>query len=151
NRGTAESGVSSCVPAALLKTLDEEELEPEERVQRCQADARQYLEVKPEIAWSRAQQAITLLGRPGSLAGINDETARRAAYLTLAEVCFTLGLRNTRLASELGRPDFFVEAYRAAINARRPGLAAILECIGRVHRAGLEDRLQALVVLAQIL
>src|SRR4029077_9783539 len=140
NGGDVEGGVSSCVPAALLKTLDEDELDPEERVQRCQADARQFLEVKPEIAWSRAQQAITLLGRPGSLASVTDEAARVAAYLTLAEVCFILGLRNARLAPELGRPDLFSEAYRAAISARRIGLAAIMDVIGRVHRAVAENR-----------
>jgi hypothetical protein len=66
NGGDVESGVSSCVSAALLKTLEEDELDAEERVQRCQKDARQYLDVKPEIAWSRAQQAITLLGRLGA-------------------------------------------------------------------------------------
>jgi hypothetical protein len=146
-----ESGVSSCVPAALLKTLEEDELDPEERVQRCQADARQYLQVKPEIAWSRAQQAITLLGQPGSMASVDDEAARVAAYLTLAEVCFTLGLRNTRLAAELGRPDLFVEARRSAASARRFGLATIIDAIGRVHRVTAENRLAALVEFAQIL
>ena len=151
NGGDVESGVSSCVPAALLKTLDEDELDPEERVQRCQADARQYLQVKPEIAWSRAQQAITLLGRAGSMAAVADEAARDAAYLTLAEVCFTLGLRNTRLAAELGRPDLFVEARRAATSARRLGLASIIDAIGRVHRVTAENRLPALVEFAQIL
>ena len=44
NGGAVESGVSSCVPAALFKAVDEDELDPEERVQRCQADARQYLQ-----------------------------------------------------------------------------------------------------------
>lgn len=151
NGGDVESGVSSCVPAALLKTLDEDELDPEERVQRCQADARQFLQVKPDMAWSRAQQAITLLGRPGSLAAVTDEEARAAAYLTLAEVCFILGLGNMRLAPELGRPDLFAEAYRAAISARRLGLAAIMDVIGRVHRAVAENRLPALVELAQAL
>ena len=142
NGGDVESGVSSCVPAALLKSLEEDELDPEERVQRCQADARQYLQVKPEIAWSRAQQAITLLGQPGSLAAVTDEAARNAAYLTLAEVCFTLGLRNTRLAAELGKPDLFEEAHRAA---------AIIDGIGRVRRSAAESRLTALVAFAQIL
>ena len=145
-----ESGVSSCVPAALLKTLDEDELDPEERVQRCQADARQFLQVKPEIAWSRAQQAITLLGRPGSLASVTDESARNAAWLTLAEVCFTLGIRNIRLPAELGRPDLFQEAHRAAGSARRFGLAAVIDIIGRVYRVPAESRLQALVDLAQV-
>ena len=36
NGGDVESGVSSCVPAALVKTLEEDELDAEERVQRCQ-------------------------------------------------------------------------------------------------------------------
>jgi hypothetical protein len=151
NGGEVESGVSSCVPAALLKSLGEEELDAEERVQRCQADARQYLAVKPEIAWSRAQQAVTLLGRPGSLGAVTDEAARHGAYLTLAEICFTLGFRDARLAPELGRPDLFLEASRAAVGGRRVGLASILDAIGRVHRAAVENRLQALVELADIL
>jgi hypothetical protein len=139
------------VPAALLKTLEEDELDAEERVQRCQADARQYLQVKPEIAWSRAQQAVTLLGQPGSIAAVTDEAARNSAYLTLAEICFTLGLRNTKLPAELGKPDLFVEAHKAAVGARRPGLAAIIESIGKVHRASFENSLHALVSFAQIL
>ncbi len=151
NGGHAETGVASCVPAALLRTLEEDELDAEERVQRCQADARQFLDVKPEIAWSRAQQAITLLGRPGSLAAVTDEAARNSAFLTVAEICFILGLRNARLASELGRPDLFSEAYRAAASANRFGLAAMIDVIGRLHRATSENRLHALVDLAQIL
>jgi len=103
------------------------------------------------MAWSRAQQAITLLGRPGSLAAITDEAARSAAYLTLAEICFILGLRNTRLAPELGRPDLFAEAHRAAVSARRFGLASIINVIGRAHRAVAENRVYALVDLAHTL
>ncbi|HEY3938901.1 MAG TPA: hypothetical protein VGL97_15830 [Bryobacteraceae bacterium] len=151
NGRNVETGVASCVPAALLKTLEEDDLDPEERVQRCQADARQYLEVKPDVAWSRAQQAITLLGRSGSLAAVTDGAARNAAFLTLAEVCFILGLRNARLAPELGRPDLFNEAYRAAVCATRLGLAQIIEAIGQLHRASGENRLHALVDLAHIL
>lgn len=151
NGGGLEGGVSSCVPAALLKTLEEDELDLEERIQRCQADARQYLEVKPEIAWSRAQQAVTLLGRPGLPAAIADEAARSAANLTLAEVCFSLGFRNIRLAAELGRPDLFMESYRAAVSAQRIGLAAIIGSIHRVSLTSSEGRLQALVDLAQTL
>ncbi len=151
NGGLVESGVSSCVPAALLKAIEEDELDAEERVQRCQADARQYLEVKPEIAWSRAQQAVTLLGPLSSPMAVTDQAARDAAHLTLAEICFTLGFRSTRLAAELGRPDPFAEACRAANNARRFGLAAIMDAIGRVHRAAPHDRLQSLGELAQVL
>jgi len=151
NGGLVESGVSSCVPAALLKAIEEDELDAEERVQRCQADARQYLEVKPEIAWSRAQQAVTLLGPVSSPMGVTDQAARDAAHLTLAEICFALGFRGTRLAPQLGRPDPFAEACRAANNARRFGLAIIMDAIGRVHRAAPHDRLQTLAELAQIL
>jgi hypothetical protein len=151
NGRNREGGVAACVPAALLKTLDEDELDAEERVQRCQTDARQFLDVRPEIAWSRAQQAVTLLGRPGTLTAITDEAARQAAYLTLAEVCFVLGLRNARLAPELGRPDLFQEAARAASNAGRFGLSAMLDAIGRLHRAKIDQHLQALVDVAQML
>jgi hypothetical protein len=151
NGGLVESGVSSCVPAALFKAIEEDELDPEERVQRCQVDARQYLEVKPEIAWSRAQQAVTLLGPVSSPIAVTDQAARDAAHLTLAEICFTLGVRGTRLAPELGRPDPFAEACRAATNARRLGLATIMDVIGRVYRAALQDRLQTLGELAQVL
>jgi hypothetical protein len=151
NGGPVESGVSSCVPAALLKSLEENELDLEERIQRCQADARQYLQVKPEIAWSRAQQAVTLLGPVSSPVAVTDEATRDAVYLTLAEICFTLGIRNTRLAPELGRPDPFYEASRAAYSARCYGLGAIISAVGRVHRAGHESRIQTLVQLAQVL
>jgi hypothetical protein len=151
NGSEFEDGVSSCVPQALLKALEEDELDPEERVQRCQVDARQFLQVKPEVAWSRAQQAVTLLGTPGSLMAVTDEAARQAAYLTLAEVCFILALRNTRLPSELGRPDLFLEASRAARSARRYRLASTLDSVSRVHRAAAENRLQALVELADAL
>ena len=146
--GRELGGVASCVPAALLKSLAEDDLDSEERVLRCQTDARQYLDVKPEMAWSRAQQAITLLGRPGTLSSVSDETARRTAYLTLAEVCFTLGIRNARLPAELGRPDLFVEAHRAAVSARRFGLAALLQLMGHLHRSTAENRLYTLVDLA---
>ncbi|MGA7412851.1 MAG: hypothetical protein WBW33_20415 [Bryobacteraceae bacterium] len=151
NGGDRESGVSTCLPAAVLKTLDEDELDAEERVQRCQVDARQFLQAKPDMAWSRAQQAVTLLGRLGSLAAVTDPAARSAAHLTLAEVCFVLGLRNTRLASELGRPDLFLEASKAAISALRPGLAALIEVIGRIQRATPDNRLHALVELMHTL
>ncbi len=58
------AGVAPCVPAALLKTLEEDDLDPEERVQRCRADARQFLEFKPEIAWSQSAAGGHLAGPP---------------------------------------------------------------------------------------
>ncbi|MGH9432339.1 MAG: hypothetical protein ACRD3T_12435 [Terriglobia bacterium] len=151
NGDSLDGGISSSVPAAVLKTLEEDELDAEERVQRCQADARQYLEIKPEMAWSRAQQAVTLLGRPGEQAAVTDESARAATYLTLAEICFILGFRNARLAAELGRPDLFAEARRAASNAGRYGLASVIQAVEQVHRASAENRLQALGGLAHVL
>jgi hypothetical protein len=151
NGGQPAVGVAACVPAALLKTLEEDQLDPEERVQRCQMDARQYLQVRPEMAWSRAQQAVTLLGPPGSLAAVADQATRDTAYLTLAEICFCLGMRNSHLPAELGRPDLFAEARDAAVNARRPGLADIVAAIGRVHRAPFQERLNPLAELAQTL
>jgi hypothetical protein len=61
---------------ALRASLEEEELEIEERVQRCQKDARQFIDVKPDLAWSRAQQAVVtcqskplIEGRRMSLSG----------------------------------------------------------------------------------
>jgi hypothetical protein len=149
NRGSSEGNVSSSVPGALLKTIEEEDLDPDERVQRCQADARQFLDAKPEMAWSRAQQAVTLLGRPGSPAAVVDPGARAAAHLTVAEICYSLALRNARLPAELGRPDLFEEARNAAGAAGQYGLAAILACIGRVHRTLPGDRLQLLAELAE--
>ncbi len=151
NGGDRESGVAPCVSAALLKTLEEDQFDLEERVQRCQADARQYLEVRPEIAWSRAQQAVTLLGPPGALAAVTDEAARETAYLTLAEICFSLGIREVRLPPELGKPNLFQEACSAADHAGRLGLADMIGAIGGVQRAYPEDRLQALAALAETL
>ncbi len=151
NGGPHESGVSSCVPSALTKTLEEDQLDPEERIQRCQTDARQYLEVRPEMAWSRAQQAVTLLGRPGSPAAIESQSLRDSTYLTLAEICFCLGIRNASLPPELGRPDLFDESHSAAMQARRLGLAAVIRDIGRVHHAAGPERVGRLGDLAQTL
>ena len=120
NGAYQEGLVSSAVPTAIMKTLEEEELDTEERVQRCQADARQYLDIKPEMAWSRAQQAVTLLGRPGLPTAVADQTVRNTAYLTLAEICFLLGVRRTPLPAELGKPDLFAEAEQAAVSRPPP-------------------------------
>ena len=149
NGGPVQHGVSSCVPSALMKTLEEEELDLEERIQRCQIDARQFLEIKPEMAWSRAQQAVTLLGRIGMQAAIMDPAARQSAYLTLAEVCFTLGIRNTRLAPELGNPDLFESASIAAARALKPNLGIVISTIGMVHRASANTKMDPLLELAQ--
>ncbi len=149
--GAIDSEISSCVPAALLTALAEEELDLEERIQRCQEDARQFLGVKPDVAWSRAHQAVTLLGPLGSPSSVMDLSVRNAAYLTLAEICFAIGMRNVRLAPELGRPDPFHEAFRAALNGGRIGLAECLSAIGEVRRAAVESRLDAMETLVRTL
>jgi len=152
NEELLQAPVSPCIPAALRTALEEEQLDLEERVQRCQSDARQYLSVRPEIAWSRAQQAVALLGEArGGPAMVKDEALRRAARLTLAEVCFALAVREAPLAPELGHPDLYAEAARAAGRAGRHGLAVVIRQIGEVERADSAKRLTALGHLAESL
>ncbi len=148
NAYVLEKSISNCVPSALLKTLEEEQLDLEERIQRCQQDARQYLGVRPEMAWSRAQQAVALLGAPGSPAAITDEAVRRAAHLTLSEVCFVLGFRKTKFPPELGRPHLFHEAAHAAAAVRNFALSNVIVAIGKVQEANLANRLEALLEMA---
>jgi tetratricopeptide (TPR) repeat protein len=143
---SGQHAFSPSVPEALLRALEEEQLDLDERIQRCQIDARQFLAVRPEIAWSRAQQAVALLGDPQNPHAIQDKAVRRAAGETLAEICFCLGVRGAHLPPELGRPDLFNEAARAC---RRPNLAAVIGGIGRVLRADRQERLLALGDLAQ--
>ncbi|MCW5981206.1 MAG: hypothetical protein KIT09_24195 [Bryobacteraceae bacterium] len=149
--GSGGGPVSPSIPAAVLTALEEDQLDLEERVQRCQTDARQYLEVRPEIAWSRAQQAVTLLGRPDSPACVTDEALRRAAHLTLAEICICLAMRGAKLPAELGRPDLFDHAWWAASSAGRRGMAAVIKEIETVERAAPASRLNAVVHLSQTL
>ena len=129
-----DNEVSPAIPATLLKTLEEELLDPEERVRLCEIDARQFLDVKPEIAWARAKQAVSLLGRFGEKQSVSDVTVRRSANLTLAEVAFTLAMRETKLSAELGHPNLFDEAVRAARLADRMMLAVLLHDIGEIRR-----------------
>ncbi|MBI3471446.1 MAG: hypothetical protein HY013_08820 [Candidatus Solibacter usitatus] len=126
--------VSPVIPAVVLKTLEEELLDPEERVRLCEADARQFLDVKPEMAWSRAKQAVLLLGVEGQRLAITDETVQRSAHLTLAQVSFCLAYRRVRLPAELGHPDLFEEARQNARRAGKAGLAAIFEAITDLER-----------------
>lgn len=141
--------VASCVPAVILKTLEEDELDPEERLQRCQEDARQYLHVRPELAWSRARQAVNQLS-DGAVALKERDPLSRAAWQTLAEVCFVLGFRRTQLPPEVGHPDLWREAAEAC-RAGTPDMGSVIRCIGRVLNANYENRLSELVQLAQIL
>ena len=101
-----EDPVWPVVPAVLLKTLQEEALDVEERVRLCESDARQFLEAKPALSWSRARQAVALLGEPGGKFSVTDPAARKSAHLTLCQVAFTLAFRRVSLPAEMGRHGF---------------------------------------------
>jgi tetratricopeptide (TPR) repeat protein len=134
---------------ALRKCLDEEELEVEERIQRCQRDARQLVSVKPDLAWSRAHQAVALLGVAGDLGAVTDPAAREAAQLTLSEVCFQLAFRKRALSPELGRPDLYGQAAEAARNAGKPRLAYALRSISAEQTATGSDHLNRIAAVVQ--
>jgi hypothetical protein len=125
---------------ALRACLDEGELVVEERVQRCQADARQFVSVKPDLAWSRANQAVALLGS-GFDAVVVDKEARVAAYLCLAEISFQLASRGKKLSPELGNRDLYEHAAVAAALAGKNHLAATIRTVGRVGPGTGSDRL----------
>jgi len=144
--GGLDHHVAPCVPSALLTTLEEEQLDLEERVQRCQLDARQFLSVRADIAWSRAQQAVTLLGDETNPNAITDRAVRDSARETLAEICFCLGFRKAQLAPELGRRDLFAEAAAAA---PRAGLTSLIRDVGVSMSADPVTRLPALGALAE--
>jgi hypothetical protein len=144
NGNTDDRQVSASVPAGVLRTLEEDQLEVEERIQRCQTDARQYLSVKPGMAWTRAQQAVTLLGIPGAPGAVEDEHARHTTFLTAAEIAFTLAIRKVALPNELGRPDLLFDAARSAAQAHRFGLAKVIREIARQPQALPADRLNAM-------
>ena len=118
---------------ALRASLSEEELDVEERIQRCQRDARQLITVKPDLAWSRAHQAVALLGGYGDLGAITDPATRRDAEMTLAEVCFLLAFRKQSLSRELGNPDLYQQSYDALRSAGQRLLAAAVRSVGVVQ------------------
>ncbi len=122
------------VPAVLLKTLEEEALDAEERVRLCESDARQFLSVRPALAWSRARQAVALLGEAGGKFSVSDSAARDSAYLTLCQVAFTLAFRRVSLPSEMGRVDLYEEAAQSAARGRRQNLATLVREIGFQER-----------------
>jgi len=135
---------------ALHTSLAEEELDVEERVQRCQRDARQFVPVKPDLAWSRAQQAVALLGLPGDAGGVTDPAAREAAYMTLAEVSFQLGFRKQHLSPELGRPDLYEQAAKAALGARKYLLANAIRAIGAIPSGQSSDGVNRIAMAVQL-
>jgi hypothetical protein len=117
------------VPAVLLKSLEEEALATEERIKLCEADARQFLGVKPEIAWSRANQAVTLLGATYDPNAVRDVALRRSAHLTCAEIAFCLGYRKVALGPQFGSPIFFEEAVRHAQLAGHADLMKVFSAL----------------------
>jgi tetratricopeptide (TPR) repeat protein len=90
-----------------------------------------------------------LLGEHSNPAAVHDDALRRAARLTLAEVCFCLAFRNVSLAPELGRPDLFGEAATAAAAAGRFGLATVLGDVASVSHAPSNEHTGRLGRLAQ--
>jgi tetratricopeptide (TPR) repeat protein len=134
-RPPSELALLPMTAEALRTSLDEEELDVDERLQRCERDARQLVAVKPDLAWSRAQEAVSLLGSPGEITYVADPQARRTAYLTLCEVCFQLAFRKKSLPPELGRVDLYLQASEAAHIAGMALLASALQVIGGVERA----------------
>lgn len=134
---------------ALRTSLDEDELDIEDRLQRCQKDARQLVSVKPDLAWSRAQQAVRLLGSPGDLNSVTDPAAREATYLMLAEVAFQLAFRRKSLSPELGRLDLYEQSSEAARSGRRFFLANAIQAIGAAEQAHGPDRLNQIAIAIQ--
>ncbi|HLI83331.1 MAG TPA: hypothetical protein VKV17_05400 [Bryobacteraceae bacterium] len=139
------------VPAVLLKIQEEEALDVEERVRLCENDARQFLEVRPALAWSRARQAVALLGEPGSSFGVADRAARASAYMTLCQVAFTMAFRKLHLPAEMGRLDLYAEAVRAAVAADRSTLSFLIHVIAQYERATEADKVIPLLKLAELL
>ena len=137
------------VPDVLLKTLEEDTLDLEERVRLCERDARQLLEVRPAMAWSRARQAIALLGEIGGKFSVADPAARKSAQTTLCQVAFTLAMRRVSLPSEMGRTDLFHEASYAANLAGRRDLSSLIQAIAAHERNFGDDKLATMVDLAR--
>ena len=150
-RPPGETALSPITVEALRTCLEEEDLEVEERIQRCQRDARQLVPVKPDLAWSRAQQAVALLGLPGDTLAVTDGPAREAAYMTLAEVCFQLAFRKQSLSPELGRPDLYQQAADAARSARKFLLANAMHAIGVVDRGNRVEHLNHIGNVVQLI
>lgn len=133
-RAQGETNLPPMTLEALRASLAEEELEVEERIQRCQADALQLVDVKPDLAWSRAQQAVAMLGSADNPLAVTDQDLRNTTYHTLAEVCFKLAMRGKRLSPELGHPDLYRQAAEAAMSGRLPDLCFAIREIGQIEK-----------------
>ena len=139
------------VPEVLLKTLEEDSLDVEERVRLCERDARQLLDVRPAMAWSRARQGVALLGPPGGKLSVADPAARESAHMTMCQVALTLAVRRVSLPSEMGRADLFMQAADAASLAQMPKLSTLIDAIAAHERNYGEDKLSTMIPLARSL
>jgi tetratricopeptide (TPR) repeat protein len=148
-RPPADSALHPITAEALRTCLEEEELDLEDRLQRCHKDARQLVSVKPDLAWSRARQAVALLGLPGEINCVSDPAAREAAYLMLAEVCFQLAFRNKKLSPELGQLDLYQQAAEAARAVRKLLVANAIGAIGAAERSQGPERLNRIAMAVQ--
>ncbi len=136
------------VPEVLLKTLEEDALDAEERVRLCERDARQLLDVRPALAWSRARQGVALLGPAGGQFSVGDPAARKSAYMTMCQVAFTLAMRRISLPSEMGRADLFLQAADAASLAYVTELSTLIDAIATHERNYGDDKLSTMIPLA---
>jgi hypothetical protein len=120
-------------------------------VRLCENDARQFLEVRPALAWSRARQAVALLGEPGGSFSVSDAAARLSAHMTLCQVAFTLAFRKVHLPAGMERLDLYTEAVRAAVAANRQTLSFLIHLIAQYERATEKDKVVPLLQLAGVL
>ncbi len=132
--------VTQSVPGALLKALEEEELDLEERIQRCLHDARQLLDVKPDLAWSRAMLAAMLLGSGRETGHVSDGALRQHVHSTAAEICFTLAMRGAKLGAALGAVDLFEQAARQCMRSNNPNLRPLLTGVRDILKAQPEGQ-----------
>jgi tetratricopeptide (TPR) repeat protein len=148
-RPPADIALHPITAEALRTCLEEDGLDIEDRLQRCQKDARQLVSVKADLAWSRAQQALGLLGLPGDLNSVTDPAARETTYLMLSEVAFQLGFRRKSLSPELGRLDLYQQSAGAARSAGKFLLANAIQTIGAAEQSQGPDRLNRIAIAIQ--
>jgi len=83
------------------------------------------------MAWSRAHQAVALLGDKEGRLSVSDPEARKSAFLTLSQVSLRLGLTGVDLPPEFGLRDLIVESAIAAGQAGFDYIESIIRGIGR--------------------
>ena len=135
------------VPAVVLKSLEEETLSVEERIKLCESDARQFLSVKPDIAWSRAHQAVNLLGDVRGSGGVHDPALRRSAHLTCIEIAFCLAIRGEKLSPQLGAHDLWARAIHMSDELGDRMLRDRLFSVHRLHTKQVANDLEFILHL----